>query len=172
MLLTQGELLLGLYQPGAHPSQRETSRVVIHLAGSGASRSPALVPGLPLPRSGRGRFGILRVPAGMPRGAEESRQAWDSPPTYPPRLPRRSAPAAPRPLGGPQPWGYGDTCWAPRALQAPGRPQASQLRYFLYPPGSRRSPAGPLVRLKGPALKRCSNSNKRESELRDRPPRG
>lgn len=93
--LDTGRTLLGLYQPRAHPSQRETSHVVLHLAGSGASRSPALVPWLPLPGSGRGRFGIVRVPAGMPLGAEESRQAWDSPPTHPPGC--RGAPHLPRP---------------------------------------------------------------------------
>ena len=99
MLLTQGERYLVFINPEPTPrSGRQAAWSSIwpgHLAGSGASRSPALVPGLLLPRSGRGRFGIVRVPAGMPLGAEESRQAWDSPPTHLPGC--RGAPHLPRP---------------------------------------------------------------------------
>ena len=169
--LDTGRTLLGLYQPRAHPSQRETSHVVLHLAGSGASRLPALVPGLPLPGSGRGQFGIVRVPAGMPLGAEESRQAWDSPPTHPPGC--RGAPHLPRPgrFAGLSP---GATVTPTGHLEpcTPSRPASGKSAPVRRLPSRQQAiPRWSPVRQKGPALKRCSNSKKREREFRDRPPR-
>ena len=163
MLLTQGERYLAFINPEPTPRiGRQAARSSIW-PGQTLAVSPALVPGLPLPRSGRSRFGIVRVPAGMPRGAEESRQAWDSPPTHPPSC--RGAPHLPRPgrFSGLSP---GATVTPTGHLEpcTPSRPAAGKSApYVLHPPGSRRSPAGPLVRQKGPALKRCPNSNKRES---------